>query len=325
MGMFAMRRFVIAGAAVAVLLLANSAVAITSGWSIQRTANPSGAGNILERVSCVSASICTAVGTYSHGNSGMTLAERWNGTNWSIQQTPNPSGGGALSGVSCVSASACTAVGESGTGTGASLVERGNGTKWSIQHIPNPTGASSTDLDAVSCVSASVCTAVGSYTKGNSYSYMTLAERWNGTKWSIQQTPNPSGGGALFGVSCASASACIAVGEYNDGHAEAMLAERWNGTKWSIQPTPNQTGASVIAVPGVSCASVRACTAVGETSEGTLAERWNGSKWSIQPTPTTGGADNYLEGVSCASASVCTAVGNYESGGVVTLAEGWRG
>jgi hypothetical protein len=114
---------------------------------------------------------------------------------WSIQHTPNPTGGSdvILNGVSCTSASACTAVGgpPQPATTGVTLAERWNGTTWSIQHTPNPTGASLTLLQGVSCASASACTAVGS--TSTSTTTVTLAERWNGTTWSIQTTPNPTG------------------------------------------------------------------------------------------------------------------------------------
>ena len=111
---------------------------------------------------------------------------------------------------------------------GVALVERWNGTKWAIQKTPNPVGASSIFLFGVSCTSASACTAVGYYYNGTTY--VTLAERWNGTKWSIQQTPNPTGGSGnqLVGVSCASTSACTAAGQYSNGTTTVTLAERWN-------------------------------------------------------------------------------------------------
>ena len=129
---------------------------------------------------------------------------------WSIETTPNPAGGSdvVLNGVSCASASACTAVGASSNGT---LAERWNGTTWSIQHTPNPAGGSNSILNGGSCTSASACTAVGDYNSGTTG--VTLAERWNGTAWSIQTTPNPPGApvSLLNGVSCASATACTAA------------------------------------------------------------------------------------------------------------------
>ena len=76
---------------------------------------------------------------------------------------------------------------------------------------------------------ASACTAVGS--TSTSTTTVTLAERWNGTTWSIQTTPNPTGGSSagLGGVSCASATACTAAGGYTKGTTGVTLAEHWNG------------------------------------------------------------------------------------------------
>lgn len=79
----------------------------------------------------------------------------------------------------------------------------------------------------MSCTSASACTAVGDYS--NSATRVTLAERWNGTTWSIQHTPNPPQGGILNGVSCPSASACTAVGGSSNSTTGVTLAEGWSG------------------------------------------------------------------------------------------------
>ena len=291
-------------------------------------------------VSCSSASACTAVGdAVTRSGVSVTVAERWNGTAWALQSMPTPSGAAAtyLNGVSCASASACTAVGQYVTGTGATvpLAERWNGTAWAVQSAPSPSGATASFLDGVSCSSASACTAVG-YSRTSAGVTVPLAERWDGTAWTVQPTPSPSGVTAsyLFGVSCTSASACTATGfSVTSAGVSAALAERWDGTTWTIQPTPSPSGATASQLYGVSCASASACTAVGHyvTSTGAtvpLAERWDGTAWTIQSTPSPSGAiASYLNGVSCTSASACTAVGWYETGPgeYETLAERWDG
>ncbi len=316
---------------VGVVGAASARGAAASGWSLQHTPNPAGAtSSHLNGVSCASGSACTSVGYYDNGTTDLTLAERWNGTKWSIQKPPTPSGGTGLelTGVSCTSASACTAVGYYYNGTtDVTLAERWNGTKWSIQKPPNPTGGTDSQLDGVTCTSGSACTAVGEYYSGTAQ--VTLAERWNGTKWSLQTTPNPTGApdSGLLGVSCTSKSACIAVGF---AYAYATLAERWNGTKWSLQTTPNPTDSTESQLYGVSCASASACSAVGyyfSDATLTLGERWNGTKWSLQTTANPVGATaSQLNGVYCTSVSACTAVGYYGNGTTdVTLAERWNG
>jgi hypothetical protein len=49
-----------------------------------------------------------------------------------------------------------------------------------------------TPVAFVSCVSTNDCEAVGfSYNRRVSTSDLTLAEKWNGHKWTVQATPNP--------------------------------------------------------------------------------------------------------------------------------------
>jgi len=291
-----------------------------TSWSVQSAPSPIGAeGSSLSAVSCTSPTECTAVGTINLApGPPLPLAERWNGTSWSIQTTPNPTGSNSyLTAVSCPSGAVCIAVGGSFNPTAApTLAERWNGSTWSVQTTPNPTGAQSSQLRAVSCTSPTACTAAGDYTDSTG-TQRTLAERWNGTTWSIEKTPNPAGATAsgLSGVSCTSATACTAVGSFTASTGtQRTLAERWNGTSWSIQTTSKPTDATASGLSGVSCTSA-ACTAVGDYTDAhgiqlTLAEGWNGTTWAVQSTPNpytvTG---DVLEGVSCTSASVCTAVG----------------
>jgi hypothetical protein len=310
-------------------------------WTIQSTPNPTGAkGTTLRAVDCPAATACTAVGDYtSSSDANLSLAERWNGSSWVIQPTPNPAGGtnNRFNAVSCPTTAVCTAVGRTyNAGNGQySLVERWNGTSWVLQSAPRPTGSILTEFFGVSCATATSCIAVGEY-RNASNTYLTLAERWNGTSWTIKSTPNPAGATfpTLQAVSCTSATACTAVGTYtNASGTDVTLAERWNGTTWVIQPTPNHAGATGSYLQGVSCTSATACTATGGyfNSAGTLltlAERWNGSTWTIQSTPNrTGATENYLYAVSCTSATACTATGSDQNSSniTVTLVEQWNG
>jgi hypothetical protein len=317
-----------------------------SNWAIQPTPSlPGGAMSSLIGVACTSATGCLAVGfsTPNHPNvvnhpSPATLAERWDGSTWSIQPTANPPGAAPsnLNAASCVSRSACIAVGNTSNSRGTSLplAQRWNGHSWSIQPTPSP--ADGGNLLGVSCPSRSSCLAVGGH--GNPFNEVppgTLAERWNGSRWRIQATPNPPGGGwFLTAVSCTSSSACTAVGGRIEppGKPQGTLAERWDGRRWRIQATPSLPGSAVKLLAGVACTSRSSCMAVGgefdpATGEslGTLAERWDGRTWQIVPTfkPAPAGPNAFLNGVSCTSASACTAVGNQTV--ARTLAERWNG
>jgi hypothetical protein len=47
---------------------------------------------------------------------------------------------------------------------------------------------------------------------GGDYAVGTVIESWDGTSWSVLHSPNRGMWSELDGVSCASATACIAVG-----------------------------------------------------------------------------------------------------------------
>jgi hypothetical protein len=190
---------------------------------------------------------------------------------WAIQATPLPPGAtqGALQGVSCSTASRCTAVGfylkhnES-----QSLAEAWDGTAWTVQTTPLPTALDSR-LDAVSCASSTSCTAVGFFQVAANDPVQPLAEHWTGSAWAIEPAPAPAGavGGALLGVSCASAANCTAAGYYikaiGSNQLNYALAEHWNGRTWSIQASPKLPRSQLFAV---SCTSARAARRSGATS-----------------------------------------------------------
>jgi hypothetical protein len=280
-------------------------------------------------VSCTSAKVCKAVGSSPSG----TLAETWNGGEWTIDTTPNPIGAtsSGLSEVSCTSATACMAVGHYSNSAYPSLTlaEAWNGTTWAIEPTPND-GPLGSEFTGVSCTSATACTAVGATTL-SADSWATLAEAWNGTTWTIEPTPEPIGGlsGGLASVSCTSATACTAVGRYEDSAGNRVtLAEAWNGTAWTIEPTPNPVVTILSGLYGVSCTSPKVCVAVGwyANSAGDplagFVETWNATTWAIEPIEPTG-LWQYLFGVSCSSAKACTVVGSdgLTADSWVTLAE----
>jgi hypothetical protein len=316
--------------------------ALATGWSIQPSPSPPRIqnGGLGGGVSCASPTACMAVGSYSdRAGVQAPLAELWDGTSWSIVPMPDPPGSdfSVLGGVSCVSSTFCVAVGyyDQQTepfgvgGLEVPLAELWDGTSWSIQPVPS-SGGSGTQLSAVSCASSTSCTAVGEYgvpEGGNA----TLAEHWDGVSWSIQPTETPAVdtfGLSLTGVSCPTATFCLALGRYeSEGVSLGTVVEQWDGASWSIQPNSVNGG-----LTDVSCTSATACTAVGHhcscSPDTPLVERWDTSGWSEQSTPAvTNAADANLFAVSCTS-STCTAVGNFDDGGTgvgESLVEHWDG
>jgi hypothetical protein len=198
---------------------------------------------------------------------------------------------------------------------------------WVVDTTPNVSGAEQSNLYGVSCTSTSWCMGVGS-TKNTAHEITPLSESWNGTAWKIVTPVTPTGAKetGLKSVSCASATACTAVGSYTSSSgALEPLAERWNGTTWAIQSTPTAPTKDSYQLLGVACTSATSCIAVGANVTGilesvTLAESWNGSEWKVVTTPNKG----QLNAISCTSGSACTAVGSTGFGGE-PLAERWNG
>jgi hypothetical protein len=244
------------------------------------------------------------------------------GYTWAIQNTSNPGAFNVLSGISCTSSTECTAVGHYWPSSGGpfSLAERWNGVSWSAQTVPNPSGTVESLLSSISCTSSSACTAVGEY-KTASFVNHSLAERWNGTEWMIQEVPQPSGERpmGLTGVGCVSTVSCIAVGSTRTSlKTITPYAAQWNGTTWSIQEMPGKTESRGVQIEGVSCTAASACTAVGWSHTGAnniynyynVAERWNGTQWVFETIAHTEEESlSKFRGVSCTSSTNCVAVG----------------
>jgi hypothetical protein len=286
-----------------------------STWSIEHAGTPV-AVPAPASVTCASPKNCTVLwsnGADSYGQ--RALMEHWNGGAWSIQRRPEPAGafGIALNGLSCPSPSSCVAVGSYGNRISAEqrLAERWNGRSWSALGSPDPIGAAIPSVTGIACPSSTACVAVGSYSDGVRPG-LTLAERWNGARWSIQPTPDAAGGLASSGlaaVSCAAPTACTAIGQSSTMAGSEPLVERWNGARWSIQRIPTPVGGRYPRLAAISCPSSTSCTAIGSYSGPwpyPLVERWNGRRWSVVPTAKV---ITSLLAVSCGSATSCIAVG----------------
>lgn len=200
---------------------------------------------------------------------------------------------------------------------------------WSPQTVPQPAATVTSYLDGASCTSTTLCRAVGGYYDSDAHTDLTFGAIWDGTRWSAEPTANATGANTdyLSGISCRSASWCMAVGFDQVGQSIFTLAEAWSGKEWSVQAT-SKSGT----LKGVSCISPRACVAVGYVGIGaasvTLAEIWDGTTWSVQSSPNgPSTSDGSLNSVSCTSPTDCVAVGSYvdSAGKYMILIESWNG
>jgi hypothetical protein len=203
-------------------------------WTIQRTPNPMAEnGSQLNGLSCTAADACTAGGNYAYADiDNSVFALRWDGSTWTEQTQVNPAGGfNADSAVSCTGADACTSVGlTDGGNVSEPLAESWNGSVWSRQPVPHPQGNLGAGLNGVSCV-AVACIAVGDWATsvGSSQPEYTLAEHWDGLRWTLQTPPNPSHGrlSQLDAVSCSAPRTCVAVGQTWNGTVTRPLIESY--------------------------------------------------------------------------------------------------
>ncbi|HLH46468.1 MAG TPA: hypothetical protein VKV25_04850, partial [Acidimicrobiales bacterium] len=263
-------------------------------WSIVATPNPSGSvESILQGVTCTGPSACTAVGY----GAGETLVESWDGSSWALVSSPNPPPDifSELTSVSCPSASDCWAVGDNVTNMDqySTLAEQWDGTAWSIVTTPNPPESFSDHLEAVSCPTADACLAVGDV-QAPSLSWSTLAEAWNGSRWVVLTSPTPAGAtyADFAGLSCPSASRCLAVGVASTDragdyvpYAAAYTAHGWRVT---APVDPRVVPPALNYLDAVACGASR-CLATGSGGDAagsaTLSEAWTGRGWRILPTP----------------------------------------
>jgi hypothetical protein len=125
----------------------------------------------------------------------------------------------------------------------------------------------------------------------------------------------------------------MAVGySLTDRGIGGTLVESWDGKSWSVVPSPhNAPAVGSAALAGVSCASAKACVAVGAHGAisgafRTLIESWDGKSWSVVPSPDGRPLGGSFYGVSCRSRT-CTAVGSRsgKTGASGTLIESWDG
>lgn len=258
-----------------------------------------------------------------------------------IVATPLPTGTtrSDLTDVTCAGTTMCWAVGTVNVDGEDSqyLIQRWNGTSWSIAKQGSSDAHTTSGLQGATCTSATNCWAVGGQWPPLPWLELDrkdrpLVLRWNGTTWTGNLGPLPTGSrSAQFNdVACTSATNCWAVGGHtidNVSPPRRMMA-RWNGTAWSVVTgqTPTSGGASTL--ESVTCASSTVCWAVGNTGgSNRLVLRWNGSAWStVTPPLPTGTTQSSAEGVTCSSATACWIVGvAVVSGAARRLVLRWNG
>ncbi|MFO1537332.1 MAG: hypothetical protein ACKOVH_05835 [Actinomycetota bacterium] len=299
------------------------AAAADQVWTVVPTPGL-GPNTRIESVACVGGSWCVSVGSSEPAGAGVrSLIAMGDGATWSVSTDDDPSVPNLLNGVSCASRTSCFAVGNDlqppVPWTSTNRIQRWDGASWSVVPSPQiaftPEGIAGQALQAISCSSASWCAAVGyygSYPIAISPSFLV----WDGTTWAITADPLVVGSTERpYGISCTSATFCVAVGYGQTGGRTTGLLWRWDGSTWTRDAMPD-VGLPDSYLRSVSCLAPTWCSAVGIRADGSVPGRtlnvvWDGTAWSVVPTPNLDDQYNYLKGISCATTTSCTAVGDH--------------
>lgn len=251
---------------------------------------------------------------------------------WKVVPTVNPGPtDNTFLGVAAISEKDIWAVGgyTSAGGSQQVLIERWNGRQWQLVPGQNP-GANSNGLRAVTAISVNNVWAVGNYMDEQGV-IRTLAERWDGIKWNVIPTPDPSTSlNILTGVVALSSDNIWAIGnQMADTGINQTLIEHWNGARWSVVRSPNLPGRSNM-LKSISALSVDDIWAVGDAPDDlgqyvTLTMHWNGKHWSIVSSPSPGPTFSHLYGVAAISTHNIWAVGFYADQFWKSLVMHWDG
>lgn len=304
-------------AVVALLLVTTAAASAASAWTPVAMSAPDKTYAYMGGVSCPTTQVCFGV-----GRSGNTpYATRWTAAGWTTQKLPVTPYGFQVNAVSCAPVGVCAAVGlhpyTRNTARTVAAVRRDG--VWKILPTPNVIGTEgSSQFWDVSCTSNTFCVAVGNApsTAGSK----NFIARWDGTRWSLMSSPNPTTSGSqpvnsLDAVTCVSASSCLASGTTGTYGRTRVEVLRWNGQGWYVIGSPTMpSGAFEATGRDIACSDAATCTMVGEYNTKIDAStfkafpfiaRLYGGSWKLQTVP----ANFSPRAVQCPTSTTCTAVG----------------
>jgi hypothetical protein len=261
------------------------------------------------------------------------VIEHYNGHRWLVSNPQHPPQS-TLSSVTALSADDVWAVGSSDK-VGL-FAEHFNGKKWSLwgrnsSPVPGQVNIEDNAPTAVSAAASNDVWIAGQYLggKANPGSH-TLTEHYNGKRWALVKSPNPSdtGSGVLLAVSAPAVGDVWAVGldsaadRPGSRWATRPLVERYAGGHWSIAAAPHlRRHPWSASLNGVAPLSQDDVWAVGSRPEQALIEHFNGRKWQVVSTPSLLGTSS-LTAITAISSTDLWAVGSGPRG---TLIEHYGG
>lgn len=203
-------------------------------------------------------------------------------TRWAIVASPNVAAqDNVLNAVADLSHSSAWAVGYHGPDDQVvTLTEHWDGASWRIVPSPNPgrPGYKDAYLSGLAAAGPGQVWAVGAFL--GTRHFQTLAERFDGIRWTVVPSPSPRGVDAsLQAVAGISRRDVWAVGVAGS----QTLIEHWDGARWQIVASPN-TGLS-LGLQAVAAVSSRDAWAVGASfgihGPSPLILHWDGRRWAV--------------------------------------------
>jgi hypothetical protein len=295
-------------------------------WNVVPSDNAQSFDSYLYGVAATAANDIWAVGNYQDGDGYQhTLTEHWNGSAWTVVSSPDPGAhNNRLFGVAALAPDNAWAVGwQASTNIPQPLFLQWDGTAWN--EVPQTLARPQVVLDGIAAVAPNDIWAVGrSCETPQCLRRVTAAAHFDGTAWSVVNTPNPgSYDNAFHAVAAVASNDVWAVGEScsDAGCATAQaLLEHWDGTQWTVLPSPYPAG-SYLTLSGVSGLSGTDAWAVGENCPDatclSVALHWDGAQWHIAGSPNPGTADTHLNAVAMVAPQDVWAAGSASNDGTV--------
>ena len=313
-----------------------------NGSSWVRIANPAslleGGPFTLTSVSCANPSFCMAGGEV---NGTQQLIEEWNGSRWAPSLASPPTSQypySVIYSLSCASPSMCMAVGADFAAAidyldGVPIAEQWDGRSWTAA------AAFSEQSEyagvAVSCPTPVYCLAIddpryaggGGFVAPGHSGPSPVSMTWDGRAWTTVDLPNPSGERTymtLASVSCASSTACVAVGSIAGGTPDQFppgnnvpFTVRWDGRGWAESVT--LTSQNNTRFQAVSCVTPAICVAAGDDNDNPAQSADGFSDvldvaGSGRVVASTASAGIALDAVGCTSSGFCAMAGEHWTG-----------
>lgn len=199
-----------------------------TSWTVVPSPRIAGSSTFLQGIAAASATDVWAVGF----TDASTLIEHWNGSSWTVVPSPNPFARTSfLHSVAALSPTDAWAVGggylnDDGTSE-RTLALHWDGTSWSVASTPNE-GPVNNQLLGVTAPGSRSVWAVGLFVDALTNENRTLTERWDGTAWSIVDSPSPGEDAVLLGTAALGRGPRWAVGGFDQPPEQTLVLRNSN-------------------------------------------------------------------------------------------------